>query len=154
MKTLIVYYTRSGNTRKVAEELKELLSADIEEITEPSGRGGPLGWLRSGKESSDGTIPKINAPTKDPSAYDIVVVGTPVWASTLSSPVRAYLTQTKGKAHKVAYFCTCGGTDAKKTIIDMSVLIPAPVASLEVNAKEMSTSEYKEKAKKFADQLK
>ncbi|HIH88099.1 TPA: hypothetical protein HA344_02680 [Candidatus Bathyarchaeota archaeon] len=78
MKTLIVYYTRSGTTKKVADELKDLLSADIEEITEPSGRSGPLGWLRSGKESSDGTIPKINAPTKDPSAYDVVVVGTPV----------------------------------------------------------------------------
>ncbi|MFA5869173.1 MAG: hypothetical protein WC941_05670 [Candidatus Bathyarchaeia archaeon] len=60
MKTLIVYYSRDGSTRKVAEELKAQLGADIEEITEPKGRGGPLGWIRSGKEASSGAIVPIN----------------------------------------------------------------------------------------------
>ena len=45
----------------------------------------------------------------DASTYDIIVIGAPIWASTLSTLVRTYISQYKGSS-KVAFFCTSGGT--------------------------------------------
>jgi hypothetical protein len=42
----------------------------------------------------------------DPADYDLVVVGTPVYANTLPAPVRAYLTTNKDRFPNLAFFCT------------------------------------------------
>ena len=49
MKTIVVYYSRTGNTRKVAEELADTLKCDIEQIIDTQKRSDVLGFLRSGK---------------------------------------------------------------------------------------------------------
>ncbi|MCX6648091.1 MAG: NAD(P)H-dependent oxidoreductase [Candidatus Bathyarchaeota archaeon] len=152
MKTLIVYYSRSGTTRKVAEELKTLLSADVEEITEPRGRGGPLGWLRSGKEGSEGATPPINTPAKTPTEYDLVILGTPVWAAKMSSPMRTYLTQMKGKLPHVAFFCTCGNP-ANQAFDDMEQLTGKPAATMAVAVKDVTSGVYRDKIKTFAEEI-
>jgi flavodoxin len=43
MKILAVFSSRTGSTQKMAEELKNQLDADIDEITEPIERGDPIG---------------------------------------------------------------------------------------------------------------
>jgi len=48
MKGLIVYFSRTGRTRKVAEALQEATGFDLEEIKEKAGRVGTLGFLKSG----------------------------------------------------------------------------------------------------------
>jgi flavodoxin len=151
MKTLIVYYSRSGTTRKVAEELKTLLSAEMEEITEPRGRGGPLGWLRSGKEASEGATPPINTPAKTPTGYDLVILGTPVWAAKMSTPMRTYLTQMKGKLPRVAFFCTFGNGPAGGVFADMEVFAGKPAATMTLTAKEVAAGEHKDKMRIFSD---
>ncbi|HUV55174.1 MAG TPA: hypothetical protein VMW03_08230 [Candidatus Krumholzibacteriaceae bacterium] len=60
MKTLVVYYTRTGNTRLVAQAIADRLGADAEEITEPNGRGGPIRFLQSAFESRGKKTPTIN----------------------------------------------------------------------------------------------
>ena len=150
MKTLIVYYSRTGTTRKVAEELRTLLSAEIEEITEPKGRDGPLGWLRSGKEGSEGATPTINTPTKTPTDYDMVILGTPVWAAKMSSPMRTYLTQTKGKLPRTAFFCTCGNGPASGVFADMEALAGKPATTMTLSAKDIAKGEHKAKITAFA----
>ena len=49
IKILTVYFSRSGNTRKVAEAISKAVVSDLEEIMEPRGRGGSISWLRSGR---------------------------------------------------------------------------------------------------------
>ena len=46
-KTLVVFYSRSGTTRRIAVALSEALKCDLEEITEPTPRTGFLGYIRS-----------------------------------------------------------------------------------------------------------
>lgn len=151
MKTLIVYFSRTGNTRKVAEELKTQLSADVEEITEPTGRAGPIRWLQSGREAMNGVTPKINEPAKDPSGYEMIIVGTPVWAGRMASPVRSYLTKMKGKMSRVAFYCTCGSPPGE-VFVGMEDLAGRAVATMIVTAKDMSGA-YKEQAKAFAEKV-
>ena len=93
MNGLIIYFSRTGRTRKVAKAIQEATGFDLEEIKEKAGRVGTLGWLKSGMESTRRMLPKIMPLTHDPSQYDIVVIGTPIWASNMSSPIRAFITE-------------------------------------------------------------
>ncbi len=153
MKTLIVYYSRDGSTRKLSEAMKPLLDADIEEISEPSGRGGPLGWLRSGKEATKGMIVPINPVKLDPAGYDVVVIGTPIWAWNVSSPVRSYIVAAEGKLPKVAFFCCMDGNPGE-TFKVMEVLAgKAPVATMEIMGGDVKKSAYTDKLKSFVDKI-
>ena len=51
MKVLVVYYSRTGNTRFVAEAVAQSLKADIEEIRDRKNRMGIFGFLRCGYEA-------------------------------------------------------------------------------------------------------
>ena len=97
---------------------------DLEEITEPKPRTGFLGYMRSLLEVSR-KRPSVIAPIKhDVSSYDLVVVGTPVWASWLQfPPVRAYLMATANQLPAVAFFCTLGGKGSESTFAQMTFIV-------------------------------
>jgi menaquinone-dependent protoporphyrinogen IX oxidase len=105
-KVLVVCYSRSGRTRALGEALAARLHADFEEITEPHGRPGPVGVLRALADTVLRCDVRISPSQKDVAAYDVVVIGTPVWAGTLSAPVRAWLATNRRKLRHVAFFCT------------------------------------------------
>jgi flavodoxin len=120
---LVVFYSRSGTTRRVAEALSEALKCDLEEITEPKPRTGFLGYIRSLLEARR-KRPSTIAPKKhDVSSYDLVVIGTPVWAWSLSSPARAYLMTTASQLPEVAFFCTLGGKGSENTFAQMTAIV-------------------------------
>ncbi|WP_430650081.1 flavodoxin family protein, partial [Bradyrhizobium liaoningense] len=73
---LVVYYSRTGTTRKVAQSLSAALSCDSEEITEAGSRKGIFGYLRSAVEARRQIPSRIAATVRDPSLYDLVVIGT------------------------------------------------------------------------------
>ena len=111
MKTLVVYYSRTGNTRKIADELAAALKADVEELKDGKNRGGPIGFLMAGREAMKKTPANLAPLAHDPAAYDLVAVGTPVWGGTICPPVRTFMAQQRGHLKKVAWFCTCGSDD-------------------------------------------
>ena len=113
MKSLVAYYSRTGNTKTVAEAVADSLNADVEPISsDTEGKGtGRLVMQALFKVQA-----RIGQTTKDPSLYDVVVVGTPVWAHTISSPVRTYLAKNKSKFKSVAFFCTYGGSGSERAL--------------------------------------
>lgn len=126
----MVYYSRGGTTRQVAELIAAKLKCDIEGIQDVRSRKGLFGWLRSGREAMRKTLPEIRPTAKDPGQYDVVVLGTPVWASSMASPLRTYLTQNKGKFKRVAFFVTFGGSGTEGTLQGMTELCgQQPVAT-------------------------
>ena len=119
-KTLLVYYSRTGTTRAVAEAISAALPCDVEEIIDTKNRLGILGYLRSGFDAFF-ERPSTLKPTRyNPTDYDLVIVGTPVWNASLSAPVRTYLTTHKGKPKKVAFFCTYGGSGSRRVLGQMA----------------------------------
>ena len=123
MKTLVVYYSRSGNTRKVADEIATVLKADEEELQDGKSRKGPVAFILAGREAMHKTTVTLQPLSHDPATYDMVVVGSPVWAGTVCSPVRTFLAKNRGKLKQVAWFCTSGGEDpagAQKTFAAMT----------------------------------
>lgn len=106
MKTLVVYYSRSGRTRRAAERLAAALGADREEIQDLENHQGLIGFFKAGHQGMSGKSAQIGPVKADVGAYDLVVVGTPVWAGRMSSPVRAFLTQYGSRIKHVAYLLT------------------------------------------------
>jgi len=155
MQALVVYYSRTGNTKKVGAEIAKELQCDNEELADTVNRSGILGWIKSGRQASGGALTKLMPAQNDPSKYDVVIIGTPVWAGNVSTPVRTYIAENKDKIKKVAFFCTEGSRGAEKTFATMSGLSDKKaIATLAVNAKDISSGDYKEKVKKFASEIK
>jgi len=128
---LVVFYSRTGNTRRAARAIARATDADVEEIEDRASRRGLLGYLKSAYEALKQGQPTIVLPRRDPSAYDIVLVGSPTWASALPGPVRAYLTRFAGRLPAVAFFVTCGGSGAENVLVQMGrAAVKQPLATL------------------------
>jgi flavodoxin len=155
MQALVVYYSRTGHTKKVGDDLAKALPGDVEELVDTANRAGPVGWLMSGREGSGRKLAKLQPVKKDPANYDIVVIGTPIWAANMSSPVRTYITENKEKFKNVAFFCTEGSKGSEKAFAEMEEVIgKKPKATLTVTVAELKSGSAADKVKKFAGDIK
>ena len=131
--TLVVYYSRSGKTKKVAEDLAGRLGADLEAIADRKPRAeGFFGYMNCGRQASFRIASAIKDPSRDPAAYGKVVVLTPVWSWNVSPPVRAWLRLMKGKIRAAVFVAVSGNTDPEKIVAEMvkeSGIQPKAVAS-------------------------
>ncbi|MEJ5292234.1 MAG: hypothetical protein WHS82_01425 [Candidatus Methanosuratincola sp.] len=159
MKALVVYYSRTGTTRKVAEEIASLVGCDMEEIVDLKNRKGLFGFLGAGYSAFARKLTEIKAPERDPSAYDLVVVGTPIWAGNITPAVRTYLTKAlaggEPKNKYALFYTSFSSGEQAKAYADFCALIKGkPVASLSVSNKEVEASKFEAKAQGFVDALK
>ncbi|HEY0961139.1 MAG TPA: hypothetical protein VGE69_02160 [Pseudomonadales bacterium] len=108
MRSLVVYFSRTGTTRKVAELAARSLGADLVELhTQPYGLG-LLHYVRAAYDSVKGRLPRIEYDRIEAASYDFVLLLSPVWAGHAATPMRAYATETKGIKRAAAVLC-CGG---------------------------------------------
>ena len=79
---LCVYYSRTGRTEALMQEIAQELGCELVKLEDGVSRTGFIGWLRSGMQAMARKIPPVQKPeTKLPlSEYDLVIIGTPVWA--------------------------------------------------------------------------
>ena len=151
---LVVYYSRTGTTRKVAEALAATLRCDSEEIVEAGSRSGMLGYLRCVLEARRQVPARIAAAARDPSNYDLIIIGTPVWAWSVSSPARAYLLANKARLPAVAFLCTLGGAGSERAFGQMQELAgKPPVGCLSVTALDVASAAYQPRLAMFAETL-
>jgi flavodoxin len=119
MKILVVYYSRTNITKNVAIKIQQDLNADLEEIIDKKDRSGTLAYLKSAGDAVLNKLADIEPIKKDPADYDLVIIGTPVWASTMATPVLTYLIENKDKFKNVSFFCTCGSSGYERTLNNM-----------------------------------
>jgi flavodoxin len=154
MKTLVVYYSRTGVTRTVAQALAGRLGADLEELRDRKSRGGPLGWIGACMDAGRKRPTEIDPPAKDPAAYELVLIGTPVWAFTMAPAVRTYLSQHGRAIAKAALFCTMGGSGDQKTFAHMAELLGRPpVATLALLERDVRSGDFTPRVQELAAQL-
>lgn len=109
LKSLVIYYSRTGNARFVAETIAAEIGADIEEVIDLKNRKGPLGFLSGGFAARRSKETEIVPTKKSPAGYDLIIVGTPVWAGRPSPAIRTYLKKNDLSGKKVAVFFAQGG---------------------------------------------
>jgi flavodoxin-like protein len=119
---LVVCFSRTGTTQRLADMLTAMLPADCETIRErggPQWRRGARGYARSLADVIVHRRAELLPTDFDPSHHDIVVVGTPVWASSPSTPVATWLADHRKQFRHVAFCCSLGGHGSEKTFEQM-----------------------------------
>ncbi len=151
---LVVYYSRTGRTRQIAEAIAAQLSADIEPIQDGGQRLGTRGYLRSLLEAIQNRGVRILAPTKNPSDYDLIVLGTPVWAHNMCTPMRAYIKAQQQRFREIAVFCTQGGSGGSKVAGQVAESCGrSPVATLVLNEDEIKKNQFATKLDGFIQSI-
>ena len=151
---LVAYFSWSGNTAKVAKSLAETLSADVEEIRDVKRRSGFFAFLRSASEASRGKSAPIMPLTRDAAEYDVVILGSPVWAQKMASPMRSYILQEKSRIKRVALFCTLGGAGGDAALSSMAALCSkASIADLQVRDSDLKSGAWRTAVEDFARRI-
>ena len=83
-KILIVYYSKTGHTAKIAKELAQRCGADTEAIVSKSDGDKGFKFFRALLNTAFQRSSEIEPSKKSPQDYDLIVVGTPVWMFKLS----------------------------------------------------------------------
>ncbi len=111
-KTLVVYYSYSGNTKGVAELIRQKTQADIYEIAvaESYPENTHDASDRAAQERESGNLPELSGELPDLSDYTTVYIGGPVWTYTVSTPIMSYLEKTDFEGKTVIPFWTDAGT--------------------------------------------
>lgn len=143
MSSLVVYYSRTDITKKLAEEIAGRLNADIEEITSTVKYDGKIGYARAGKDAMTVKIIEIGDLKYNPSNYDVVYLGVPVWAGKAANPLISYIKQNEGKFNNVKFFVTAGSSGFESAFKQMEEFVgKAPLKTLALTTKQVKKGEY------------
>ena len=127
---LVVYYSRTGSTRKVAEYITKQLGADMEAIIDMKKRSGVGGFVLGGRDALGRKETKISEIKIDPSNYELVIIGSPIWAGNMPPAIRTYLNKYKANINSVAFFATSGGLSQVKIFEEVKSLLGKELISL------------------------
>lgn len=156
MKILVVYYSKKGNTERLAKEISSKLGADIEKIIDKKNRKGIFGFIFGGRDAIKKQKTEIETITKNPADYEVTIIGTPVWASDMTPAIRTYIEKNKGSLKEWAFFITSGNTEPEKMVAEIEGIIgKKSIASVGLNAGELKKEEiYNKKITAFTEEIK
>lgn len=153
-KTLIVFYSRGGTTRTVAEAIASSIQGEIEAITDRKKRTGVIGTMSAGKDGSRGKSTRIDDTRFRPKDFELVIIGTPIWAGGLSPAIRTYLERYKDEIKEYALFCTCETGDPGKAFSQVEKIMDRkPLASIPIPSKEVKQGSYQVLTERFIRKL-
>ncbi|MFB0919470.1 MAG: flavodoxin [Oscillospiraceae bacterium] len=121
MKTLVAFYSLEGYTELISGIIANKLGADILklETEKPFPTEGFAKFFKGGMSAVFKQTPKLKNTGIDLGAYDNIVLGTPVWASTYASPINTLIKKHKFTGKKVALLVCSGGPDVEKCIANL-----------------------------------
>jgi flavodoxin len=114
MKTAVIFYSLDGNCSLVAEEIKTKLNSDLIQLQlkNEKKRRGFFKILWGGGLVFSGKKPPLKPYTFDPSSYDLIIIGAPVWASFPAPPIKTFISEAGITGKKIALFvCHAGGKE-------------------------------------------
>lgn len=129
-KTLVVYFSATGNTKSVAEEIVRLTGADLYEIVPADPyTAEDLNYdnndCRANQEMNDASArPAIGSETIDISSYDTVFVGYPIWWYTAPRIINTFVESYDVAGKTLIPFATSGGSGIGRTVEQLKKLCP------------------------------
>lgn len=111
MKKLVVFYSYTGHTKMIAENIQQKLNCDILEIkpVKPYSTDYQTVVDEEQNNSSVGKTPDIQKIDKNLNDYDEIIIGTPVWWYTIAPVIRTFLTQNDLSNKTIKLFATNAG---------------------------------------------
>ncbi len=126
IRALIIYYSWSNNTRAMAEFIQSQTGFDIEELelVTPYIRDYEELLDQVTEEQKRGYLPPLKPLKADLSSYDVIMIGSPLWIYTLSSPVISFLTNHDLSGKTIVPFCTKGTSSPAELYAKINELCP------------------------------
>jgi len=157
MKTAVIYYSFEGNSALIAETIKVALKADVFEIktTDTKKRTGFSKYAWGGAQVVMKKKPEIVPLSADVNSYDLIILGTPVWAGSPAPAMVSFLSGTKIAGKKIALFC-CHGGGKRQAFDKFKALLPdnTIVGEIEfLNAARQERGALKEKVEAWVKSL-
>lgn len=109
-KNLVLYYSQTGTTQVVAEELQKQLGADIDSIVavEPYSGDFQATIQRGQREMQSGETPALKPLRVNIADYDVIFIGYPIWFGTYAMPIATLVKENDFAGKTVVPFCTFG----------------------------------------------
>ncbi|MCL1895700.1 MAG: flavodoxin [Clostridiales bacterium] len=125
-KTLIVYFSHTGNTERVAKQIHEAVGGDMFQIMTdnvyPEDYDACVEQAK--QEKKDGFRPVLKGGVENMDQYDVVFIGYPIWISTMPMALFTFLETYDMSGKTVIPFCTYGGSRFGDSIKDIKKLCP------------------------------
>jgi len=125
-KKIVVYFSHSGNTREIANQIQKSVSGDIFEIQSlenyPSNYNAVV--KKAKQELESGYKPALKAKVSNIRSYDVVFIGYPIWCGTIPMPVVTFLSGYDFSGKTIIPFCTHEGSGLGRSITDIAKLCP------------------------------
>lgn len=129
VKPLILYYSQTGATEAVAQELQRVTGADIEsiELVNPYSGTYDETIARVSQEMQDGVLPELKPLKSDLSKYDVVFLAYPIWFGTYATPVASLVKDYDFAGKKIVTLCTFGSGGVEPAVQDLRKALPDAV---------------------------
>ena len=123
-KILVAYFSYSGNTREIANQIHKIVGGDIFEIqsVKPYPTDYDAVVKQARQELASGYRPVLKTKVDNIKSYDVIFIGYPNWCSTIPAPVKTFLSEYDFSGKTVVPFCTHGGGGLGRSVIDISNL--------------------------------
>lgn len=118
---LIVYFSQTGTTKKIAQRIQKLTGGDLLRIRPKKKYTSDYDKLTqvAQKELRNNTRPKVTTGAKNIKSYDVIYVGYPIWWGTTPRVVNTFLEKYNLSGKTVIPFCTSGGSDIDGSLADL-----------------------------------
>lgn len=157
MNTIVLYYSRSKKTAKVAETIAENISADIVRIKDTKDRSGPINYLKASIDALREDKTDIEPSRVDLTKYGLVYIGTPTWAGKPAPAIITLIDNNDFRGKDVILFATMGSQGGKKVIERMREKVEARgarmITSFIIKTGGKSSSELEESVKKTIEEM-
>jgi len=125
-KILVTYFSHSGNTREIANQIHKSVGVDIFEIqsVKPYPHDYDAVVQQARQELDSGYQPALKTKMESIESYDLVFIGYPNWWSTVPAPVKTFLSEYDLSGKTIVPFCTHEGSGLGRSVTDISRLCP------------------------------
>jgi flavodoxin len=125
-KKVVVYFSHSGNTREIANQIHQSVGGDIFEIqsVKPYPRNYDAVVEQARQEQQSGDKPALKTTLEHIGSYDVVFIGYPNWWGTIPRPVVTFLSEYDLSGKTIVPFCTHEGSRQGRSVTDITKLCP------------------------------
>lgn len=116
LKSIILYYSRTGKTAAAANATANKISGKIVEIKDLKNRNGIIGWIRAALDARGMKTTKIDPSTVNITDYDTIYLGTPIWAGKPAPAINTVIQNFKIKDKDIVLFVTLDGNKYKNML--------------------------------------
>ncbi|GHU71878.1 hypothetical protein AGMMS49992_06680 [Clostridia bacterium] len=137
-KYLVVYYSRTGGSERLAKALQKKLGSDIDRIG--YAKTEKVSFISAALQAARKATAKFTGEMHNAAKYDKVYFVSPVWAGALATPIRSYMSYYKDSIKSYELLVTCGSSGLEGAAKDAQTVIGKPAA----NAEQFTAKEVKQ----------